>query len=122
MLVLEKFVAPKATDLGTALSDVPEKTVWCGTDAGLATKIKSESYGFGGSDDYGLSLVPGGIYTTSLSKDASATTKICALWLADESPTNAAKGVRRMLQHDKPGSARGCDNKAKGQSLRCVKN
>ncbi len=122
MLVLERFVAPEATDLGTDLSDVPEKAVWCGADAGLATKIKSGLYGFGGSDDYGLALVPGGIYATSLSKDASATTKICVLWLADESPTNTAKGVRRMLQHDKSGSARGCDDKAKGQSLRCVKN
>ena len=122
MLVLEKFVAPEATDLGTALSDVPEKAVWCGADAGLATKIKSGAYGFGGSDDYGLSLVPGGIYATALSKDASAATKICVLWLADESPTNTAKGVRRMLQHDKSGSARGCDDKAKGQSLRCMKN
>lgn len=83
---------------------------------------KPEPYGFGGTDDYGLSLVPGGTYATSLSKDASAATKICVLWLADESPTDAAKGVRRMLQHDKPGSARGCDDKAKGQSLRCVKN
>ena len=110
MLVLERFVAPEATDLGTDLSDVPEKAVWCGADAGLATKIKSGLYGFGGSDDYGLALVPGGIYATSLSKDASATTKICVLWLADESPTNTAKGVRRMLQHDKSGSARGCDD------------
>ena len=40
MLVLERFVAPEATDLGTDLSDVPEKAVWCGADAGLATKIK----------------------------------------------------------------------------------
>ena len=122
MLVLEKFTAPEATDLGSGLEDVPEKSVWCGVNAGLATRLKSGLYGFGGSNDFGLSLVPGGIYATSLSKDASAATKICVLWLADESPTNNAKGVRRMLQHDKPGSARGCDDKAKGQSLRCVKN
>ena len=122
MLVLEKFTAPEAIDLGSGLEDVPEKSVWCGVNAGLATRLKSGLYGFGGSNDFGLSLVPGGIYATSLSKDASAATKICVLWLADESPTNNAKGVRRMLQHDKPGSARGCDDKAKGQSLRCVKN
>lgn len=122
MLQLEKFVAPEATDLGGGLADVPEKSVWCGADAGLATRIKSGLYGFGGSDDWGLSLVPGGIYAASLSKDASAATKICVLWLANESPTNAAKGVRRMLQHNQPGSARGCDDKAKGQSLRCIKN
>ena len=122
MLVLEKYIALEAVDLGDELADVPETSVFRGDAYKLGTKMMSSSYGFGGTDDYGLSLVPGGIYATSLSKDASAATKICVLWLADESPTNAAKGVRRMLQHDKPGSARGCDDKAKGQSLRCVKN
>lgn len=56
MLILEKFVAPEATDLGDDLSDVPETSVFRGDAYQLGYKLMSSAYDFGGTDDYGLSL------------------------------------------------------------------
>ncbi len=69
---------PEATDL-ELICQMFLKKPYGVADAGLATKIKSRLYGFGGSDDYGLALVPGGIYATSVKRRLGIYKKICVL-------------------------------------------
>ena len=117
---LEKFIAPEATDLGSDVSDAPGTNTWRGGAQELGFKMKSAE-AFDGSDVYGLSLVPGGIYTDVFSQGAAADTKSAAIWTADTYPGNKAKAVRRLFRNKQAGSGRGADNKTKGHSLRCVR-
>lgn len=118
---LERFIAPEATDLGTDASDAPGSNTWRGAAQELGLKMKSAAV-FDGNDVYGLSLVPGGIYTDVFAQGAAADTKSAAIWTADTYPGNKAKAIRRLLRNKQAGSGRGADNKTKGHSLRCVRS
>ncbi|MGM9741590.1 MAG: FISUMP domain-containing protein [Candidatus Cryptobacteroides sp.] len=119
-IALERFVAPLATDLGTDKDDAPEKNVTRATEYRLGTLLKSPDYGFAGTDEYGFCGLPGGIYGTSFDQGAGASTMTLAIWTSDE--FNSAKGIRRLLRAGWEGVGRGADTKAKGHSLRCVKD
>lgn len=121
-LKFERFVAPRATDLGEDASDAPEKNVWRGASELLGKMMKPAEYNMAGTDDYGLKLYPGGVYASALSKDAYTDTPIFVIWTTDSFAGNDSKAVRRMLQYNQNGSGRGCDSKVKGQSLRCIKD
>ena len=119
-ITLEKFVAPSASDLGTDKDDAPEKNVTRGTEYRLGALLKSSEYNFGGTDEYGFAGLPGGIYGSSFEQGAGASTMTLALWTSDE--FNSSKGIRRLLRATWDGVGRGADTKAKGHSLRCVKD
>lgn len=119
-IALEKYVAPAADDLGTDKDDAPEKNVTRGSSYGLATMLKSADYGFGGTDDFGFCGLPGGIYATSFDQGATAGTKTLAIWTSDE--FSSSKGIRRLFRATWEGVGRGADTKAKGHSLRCMRD
>lgn len=122
VLATERFISPRSGDIEQSLDGISYTNVWRGVAEGLATKMKAAAPLFDGTDDFGLHLVPGGVYATSFTKGASTDKATLVMWTTDEAPGDAARAVRRLLQKDYAGAGRGTDAKTKGQSLRCIKD
>lgn len=118
----ERYIAPRATDLGVDHTDAPQKNAFRGASENAAVPFKTAEMDFGGDNSTGLNFYPAGIYDAAVAKGYDADTKICVIWTTDSYPSLETNAVRRFFQHNQAGIGRGTDKKNRGQSLRCIKD